>query len=67
MTIGLQSNSLMIFLKRATPGLFFSIFNTVDSQQHSIKTLPMLGFEPQTSGVGSNRFANCATTTALTD
>ena len=25
----------------------------------------MLGFEPQTSGVGSDRFANWATTTAL--
>ena len=27
----------------------------------------MLGFKPQTSGVGSDRFANCATTTAFTD
>ena len=26
--------------------------------------LPMLGFEPRISGVGSNHSANCATTTA---
>ena len=46
--------------KLATPGLFslFRLFNTVDSKQYSIKTLPMSGFEPGTSGVGSDRFAN---------
>ena len=27
--------------------------------------LPMSGFEPRISGVGSDRSANCATTTAL--
>ena len=38
--------------------LYFCLFNTVDSKQYSINTLPMTGFEPQTSGVGSDPFAN---------
>ena len=29
------------------------------------KIMPMSGFEPGISGVGSDRSANCATTTAL--
>ena len=29
------------------------------------KNLPVSGFEPRTSGIGSNRSANWATTTAL--
>ena len=29
-----------------------------------IKKLPMTGFEPQTSGIGNDHTANCATTTA---
>ena len=29
-----------------------------------INYLPMMGIEPQISGVGSDRSANCATTTA---
>ena len=38
--------------------LNFRLFNTVDSYQCSIKTLPMTGFEPWTSGFGRNHFAN---------
>ena len=30
-----------------------------------LKMVPMMGFEPAISYVGSNSFANCATTTAL--
>ena len=60
------------FLKKwAFPGLFFFIFssfqNTVDSKknvQYIIKFLRMTGFELRTSGIGSNRSTNWATTTA---
>ena len=44
--------------------LYFRLFNTVESKQYSIKTLPMSGFELRTSGVRSDHFANWATTTA---
>ena len=58
------------------PGFFlqipasFSVFRlfliAIDRyEQIFLKTLPMLGFEPQISDVGSNRSANCATTTTL--
>ena len=51
----------------AIPGLFFFIFVfsvqlTVNIDQY--KFLPMTGFKPQTSGIGSDRSTNCATTTA---
>ena len=49
--------------KRPIRGLFFFIF--VFSVQLRIKSLPMTGFNSQTSGVGSNRSNNWATTTAL--
>ena len=39
-------------------------FNTVD-RKIQYKFLPMTGFEPWTSGVGSNRSTNWATTIAL--
>ena len=54
------------FFKWANPGLFFFIFvvSTVNSTYIQYKILPMTGFEPQISGTGSNRSANCATTTA---
>ena len=47
--------------------LYFRLFNTADTKQINIrcKSLPMTGFEPRTSGVGSNRSTNWATTTAL--
>ena len=52
--------------KWAIPGLFFFIF--VFSIQLTVnvryKFLPMTGFEPRTSGIGSNRSTNWATTTA---
>ena len=49
-----------MFFKWAIPGLFsfsFRLINTVDSKS-SIYFLPMTGFEPQTSGVGSDRSTN---------
>ena len=47
--------------------LYFRLFNTVDSQQINIwyKSLPMTGFEPRTSGVGSDCSTNWATTIVL--
>ena len=46
--------------------LFSSFQYTVDSKQmfNIDKNLPMTGFELQTSGIGSNRSTNGATTTA---
>ena len=59
-----------LFLKWAIPAsfsLFSSFQNTIDSKQmfNIYKILPMTGFEPRTSGIGSNRSTNWATTTAL--
>ena len=60
-----------LFKKWAIPGLFFlyfRLFNTVDSRWKlnvRYKCLPMIRFEPQTSGVWSDRSTNWATTTAL--
>ena len=56
---------LVKFKKWANSGLFFFIFvfsnfNTVNIQYNF---LPMTGFGPRTSGVGSNRSTNWATTT----
>ena len=47
--------------------LFSSFQYTVDSKQmfYINKFLPMTGFEPRTSGIGSDRSTNWATTTAL--
>ena len=36
--------------------LYFRLFNTVDSKQMFVKSLPMTGFEPRISGVGGDRF-----------
>ena len=51
--------TLLFFVKNwplpASFSLFLS-FQTVDSRQYSIKTLSMKGFEPRTSGVGSDSF-----------
>ena len=43
--------------------LYFRLFKTVDSQQINVryKCLPMTGFEPQTSGVGSDRSTKWST------
>ena len=54
----------LYFLKWTIPGLFFFIFVvsiqlTVNAQ---CKFLPMTGFELWTSGIGSYRSTNCATT-----
>ena len=40
------------------PLFYFRLFNTVNSKQSSIQILSMMGFEPQTFGVGSNRSTN---------
>ena len=46
--------------------LYFRLFNKVDRKQINVqnKSLSMTGFEPRTSGDGSNRSTNWATTTA---
>ena len=46
--------------------LYFRLFNAVDSKQINVrdKSLPMTGFESQTSDIGSDRSTNWATTTA---
>ena len=51
-----------LFLNCAFPDLFFFIF--VSSDIVYIKwDLPLTGFDMRISGVGSNRFTNCVTTT----
>ena len=59
-----------VFKKRANPCPIFFIFvlselQLTDMHRYFRKTMPMLGFEPRISDVGSNRSANCATITAL--
>ena len=51
----------------AIPGLFFFIliFSIQLTANVQYKFLPMTWFEPQTSGIGSNRSTNWATTAAL--
>ena len=44
--------------------LFIFVFSTNSWHNYIQKLLPMSGFELQISGVGVDRFANCATTTA---
>ena len=58
--LDLKICSLSVFLKWAIPGLFFFIFVfsihlTVNVQY---KFLPMYGFEPRISGMGSDRSTN---------
>ena len=56
-----------MFFIWAIPGLFFFIFVFLKQLTVNIvqfKFLPMTGFEPWTSGIGSDRSTNCATTTA---
>ena len=54
----------LFFLKWAIPGLFtlfFRLFNTqltVNKMFNKNHFLPMTGFEPRTSGIGSNRSTN---------
>ena len=43
--------------------LYIRLFNTVDSKQYSITTLPMSGFEPRTSGVRSDSSLDCTRVT----
>ena len=50
--------SLFKNFKLANPGLFFCIFDTVDSRHSIHNFLLMAGFEPRTSGVESDRSTN---------
>ena len=49
-----------IYFKRGPLFLLFSSFHndTVDSKEMFYKNLPVSGFEPRTSSIGSNRSAN---------
>ena len=56
----------LLFFKKNGPFpasfyLFSSFHYTVDSKQMSNNFLPMTGFKPRTSGIGSNRSTNWAT------
>ena len=57
------------FFNWAIPGLFFFIFlfSGLQLTDNYVRRffLPILGFEPEISGVGSNHSADCTTTTAL--
>ena len=44
--------------------IYFCLFNTVDNKQMFNKILPMMGVEPRTSGIISDRSTNWATTTS---
>ena len=61
-------NNLSAFFKKMGLSrplfLYFRLFNTVDSKMFNINFLPMTGFEPRTSEIGSDRSTNWATTTA---
>ena len=58
-------NCFNFFIKWAIPDLYFRLFNTVDRKHCSIQIFTMTGgFELRTSGVGSNRSTNWATSTA---
>ena len=46
---------------QSQPLFLYFVFSTVNSKYIQYKILPMTGFEPQISGTGSNRSANCAT------
>ena len=66
----LSSFIILVFLKNWPFSASFTLFSffhyTVDSKQmfYTNKLLPMTGFEPRTSGTGSDRSTNWATTTA---
>ena len=63
----MERSCSFLFLKWVITGLFFFIF--VFSIKLTVyvqyKFLPMTGFQPWTSGIGSDRSTNCDTTTAL--
>ena len=44
--------------------LYFQLFFVMQLTDEQINYLPMMGLEPRIPGVGSNRSANCTTTTA---
>ena len=47
----------------AISDLFFFVFVSSTVNSKYVQILPMTGFEPKTSGVGSNRTANLGTST----
>ena len=66
-SVFLFSPYLVSFFKWVIPGLFFFVlfFNSWQLNMLINKILSMTGFEPRASGIGSNRSAHWATTTAL--
>ena len=57
---------LYLFLMGHSRPLFlFSVFSKLKCSWHKLKVLPMTGFDLRISGVGSDRSADCASTTAL--
>ena len=56
--------SILIFVMGLS-FFFIFIFSNVNSYYVHYDILPLAGFEPRTSGIGSNRSTNCVTTTAL--
>ena len=54
----------LFYIQSRSLFLYFRLFNTVDSKC-SILFLLMTGFELRTTGIGSNRCTNWASTTAL--
>ena len=53
-----------IFFKMGLSRLLFLYFRLFNMKQSTDEFLLMVGFEPRISGVGSDRSANCVTTTA---
>ena len=68
-TVGGQSirNVVLFFLNGPYPTSFSFIFigPKMNYSWQTFKVLPMMGFDLRISGNGSDRSANCATTTAL--
>ena len=64
------NNNKPVFLNGPFTAIFFFIFVfsihswQLTNVQYINKVLPMTGFEPQTSGIGSDHSTNWATTTA---
>ena len=66
-SLGCKTMSHYLYLEIfETLFLYFCLFNTVNSKQINVryKSLPMIRFEPRTSGIQSNRSTNWATTIA---
>ena len=60
-----SKNGTQLLFQWANLGLFLFVFvfTTANINYNQCKILPMTGFEPRISGIGSDRSANWATTT----